>query len=66
MTNTNSISDTPTPLLVAPKTACALLGIGNTKLYELIGQKRLAVVKFGKATRITMSSIEALATAQAA
>ncbi|ARJ66791.1 hypothetical protein WV31_14485 [Magnetospirillum sp. ME-1] len=50
-----------TPLLVAPKAACALLSVGNTKLYELIGQKKLEVIKFGKATRITMASIRAIA-----
>ncbi|MBF0561460.1 MAG: helix-turn-helix domain-containing protein [Alphaproteobacteria bacterium] len=49
------------PLLVAPKDACILLGVGNTKLYELIKQRRLEVVKFGKATRITIASIHALA-----
>ena len=53
--------NTPTPLLVAPKDACKILGIGNTTLYALIKQKKLDVVKFGKATRITMKSIHALA-----
>ena len=50
------------PLLVAPKAATRLLGVGNTKLYQLIKEKKLEVVKFGKATRITMESIQALAT----
>ena len=49
-----------TPLLVPPKRACQLLAIGNTKLYSLIGQKHLSVVKIGKSTRITMDSIRAL------
>jgi len=55
------MTTTPSPLLVPPKEACRLLSMGNTKLYEMIAQKKLEVVKFGKATRITMASIQALA-----
>ena len=51
------------PLLVTTKAACQLLGVGNTKLYELLTQKRLESVKLGKARRITMASIRALAAA---
>lgn len=51
----------PERLLVSPKEARAIIGCGNTKLYELIKEKRLAVVKLGtKSTRITMDSIKAL------
>lgn len=57
--------NTPNPLLVPPKEASRLLAIGNTKLYELIAEKKLDVVKFGKATRITMESIKALAAGKA-
>ena len=60
MTNATK-PDFLSPLLVPPKDACKLLGIGNTSLYSLIKQKRLEVVKFGKATRITMASVRALA-----
>lgn len=62
-------TDTTTPppaLLVPPKEARRLLGIGQTTLYELIGAKRLEVIKIGKATRITMDSIRALASGKAA
>lgn len=61
-------SSAPSPaLLVPPKEACRLLGIGNTKLYELIGAKKLEAVKLGrKSTRITMDSIRALASGKAA
>ena len=60
------MNNPPAPLLVAPKDACQLLSIGNTKLYDLIKQKKLEVVKFGKATRITVKSIHALANCEAA
>ena len=55
---TNTLLD---PLLVSVKEARRLLGVGNTKAYQLIREKKLKVVKFGKATRITMESIRAAA-----
>ncbi|WP_197531974.1 helix-turn-helix domain-containing protein [Paramagnetospirillum magneticum] len=57
-------TETTTPILVAPKYACLLLGVGNTHLYKLINQKKLDVVKIGKSTRITMESIRVLAGVQ--
>jgi len=59
-------ANTAEALLVAPKDARRLLGIGQTRLYELIKEKRLCVVKFGRATRITMESVRALAAGKAA
>jgi Helix-turn-helix domain len=51
------------PLLVDTKTACELLGIKRTKLFELLKQKEggLTRRKIGSKTLVTMSSIEALA-----
>lgn len=40
--------------------AAEMLGIGRTKLYELIADGEIDVVKLGRATLITMRSIEAL------
>jgi excisionase family DNA binding protein len=47
------------PLAVAPRQACLLLGIGNTRLYELIGNGELEAYNEGRARRITMASIRA-------
>lgn len=40
--------------------AAQMLGIGKTKLYELIAQGEVEVVKIGKVTLITVRSLEAL------
>jgi excisionase family DNA binding protein len=34
-----------------------MIGIGRTKLYELISSGELETVKIGKATRVTTSSL---------
>jgi excisionase family DNA binding protein len=56
------ISDTDRPiepLAVSPREACLLLGIGNTRLYELIRERELVTYHEGRARRITMESIHA-------
>jgi excisionase family DNA binding protein len=45
------------PLAVSPRQACLLLGIGNTRLYELIHDGELVTYHEGRARRITMESI---------
>ena len=45
------------PLAVSPRQACLLLGIGNTRLYELIEAHELEAYHEGRARRITMRSI---------
>jgi len=47
------------PLAVSPRQACLLLGIGNTRLYELIRDRELVTYHEGRARRITMESIHA-------
>jgi excisionase family DNA binding protein len=47
------------PLAVSPRQACFLLGIGNTRLYELIRDRELVTYHEGRARRITMESIHA-------
>jgi excisionase family DNA binding protein len=47
------------PLAVAPKQACRLLGVGNTRLYQLIAAGELESYRDGRSRRITMSSIRA-------
>jgi excisionase family DNA binding protein len=45
------------PLAVSPRQACLLLGVGITRLYELIGNGELESYQDGRARRITMQSI---------
>jgi excisionase family DNA binding protein len=47
------------PLAVSPRQACLLLGIGNTRLYQLIADGELVTYHEGRARRITMASIRA-------
>lgn len=57
----SSASARPTErITVRVPRAAELLGIGRTKLYELIAAGEVDVVKLGRATLITMRSIEAL------
>lgn len=48
----------PAPELISVGDALALLGIGRTKLYELIGAKEIETVKIGKRTLIRRASLE--------
>jgi excisionase family DNA binding protein len=47
------------PLAVSPRQACVLLGVGNTRLYQLIAARELVTYHEGRARRITMASIRA-------
>ena len=40
--------------------AARMIGVGRTKLYELISSGELETVKIGKATRITTASLRAM------
>ena len=48
------------PICVRINDAARMIGIGRTKLYELISSGELETVKIGKATRITTSSLRRL------
>lgn len=48
------------PLAYSPKDACAVLSIGKTKLYALIKERRLRVVRLGGRTLIPVESLHAL------
>jgi Helix-turn-helix domain len=52
-------ADNIEPLAVSPRQACLLLGIGNTRLYQLIGRGELVSYNEGRARRVTMASIRA-------
>lgn len=45
------------PLCVRVNDAARMIGVGRTKLYELISSGELETVKIGKATRITAASL---------
>ncbi|WP_264592628.1 helix-turn-helix domain-containing protein [Sphingobium sp. B1D7B] len=49
----------PRQLTVRVPDALAMLGIGRTKLYALIGKREIETIKIGKATLILVSSLEA-------
>jgi excisionase family DNA binding protein len=42
---------------VSPRRACTLLGVGNTRLYELMNSGELESYREGKSRRITLRSI---------
>ena len=48
------------PLAVRVRDAAHMIGIGRTKLYELIGSGELRTVKVARARLITMSSLRRL------
>lgn len=52
--------ETLSPRLVSIKDACRILGIGQTKVYELIAEGLLQTVPIGSRRLITMASIDAL------
>lgn len=47
-------------LLLTPVEAAAMLGIGRTKLYELLRSELLASVQIGTSRRIPRAAVEAL------
>ena len=48
------------PICVRVNDAARMIGIGRTKLYELISSGELETVKIGRATRITTASLHKL------
>ena len=48
------------PLCVRVSDAAHMIGVGRTKLYELISSGELETIKIGKATRITTASLHKL------
>jgi excisionase family DNA binding protein len=48
------------PICVRINDAARMIGVGRTKLYELISCGELETVKIGKATRITTASLHEL------
>ena len=55
-----SVVAEPDPLCVRVATAMRMLGIGKTKIYELIATGDLETVRLGRRTLVVLASIEAL------
>ncbi|MEE4209466.1 MAG: helix-turn-helix domain-containing protein [Parvularcula sp.] len=55
-----SRQQTVEPICVRVNDAARMIGVGRTKLYELISSGELETVKIGKATRITTASLHKL------
>jgi excisionase family DNA binding protein len=48
-------------LLVDTHTACSMLAIGKTKLFEMLRENKLIRIKAGRKTLVTLASVEAFA-----
>ncbi len=46
------------PICVRVNDAARMIGVGRTKLYQLIATGELETVKIGKATRVTTASLQ--------
>jgi|1186.fasta_scaffold25362_3 excisionase family DNA binding protein len=46
------------PLLYRPEAAAAVLGIGRSKLFELITQGQIETVQIGRARRVPAQALE--------
>lgn len=55
-----SASYPPDPICVRVNDAARMVGLGRTKLYELIAAGEIEAVKLGKSTRITTASLHDL------
>lgn len=53
------------PLTITVNDACKALGLGRTKIYELIAQGRLDTLKIDKRTLIKTASMRALVDGEA-
>ena len=57
-------SNKPKPITVTVNKSLELTGLGRTKLYELINQKRIKTITIGKRRLVVYSSLEELANAE--
>lgn len=54
------IDSNPQPITVRIREACRMTGIGRSKLYELIAQGEIEIVKVGAITLVPVKSLEAM------
>ncbi|MBT2133965.1 helix-turn-helix domain-containing protein [Croceibacterium sp. LX-88] len=57
---------TPAPLAYSVADACRVTSIGRTRLYELIGQGKIATRKIGRRTLIPADALRAFVEGEAA
>jgi excisionase family DNA binding protein len=50
----------PDPICIRVNDAARMIGVGRTKLYELISAGEVETVKLGKSTRVTTASLRDL------
>ena len=50
------------PITVRIPDACRMIGIGRSKMYELIQEGRIEIVKLGTSTLVVVESLNALIT----
>lgn len=50
----------PDPICVRVNDAARMIGVGRTKLYELIAAGEVETIKLGKSTRVTTASLHDL------
>ena len=55
------VTQQPVPLLVSVKEARRLIGVGNTRIYDLINDGSLETVRIGKRRMIRYSSLQRIA-----
>lgn len=55
-----SASHPPDPICVRVNDAARMVGVGRTKLYQLIAAGEIEAVKLGKSTRIITASLHGL------
>jgi excisionase family DNA binding protein len=53
------------PLVVSIAEACCILGIGRTKIYELIASKEIPIIKVGNRTLPTVAGLRTYVEAKA-
>lgn len=54
------IDSNPRPITVRIREACRMTGIGRSKLYELIAEGEIEIVKIGAITLVPVKSLEGL------
>jgi excisionase family DNA binding protein len=53
-----SAKNISSPLLLSVPEVAKALGLGRTKVYELIATEGLPVVRFGRAVRVSVASLQ--------
>lgn len=51
-------TSTARPLLLSIPEVAASLGLGRSKVYELIAKERLPVIRFGRSVRVSAASLQ--------